>query len=59
MSYKKETILAARNKIKDVVYILYPSVDFSQEMKAANKRKLIAEEQQGSTKKSPTGSKNR
>jgi len=37
-------ILGPRNQIEDVVYILHPSMDFVRAMKAANKRKLIAEE---------------
>jgi len=39
----KNPILGARGKIEDVIYTLTPSSDFSAAMKAANKRKQIAE----------------
>lgn len=45
MKVDKKPVLGARGKIEDVVYTLTPSSDFSAEMKAANKRKQIAEEQ--------------
>lgn len=41
----KKPILGTRNKIEDVVYTLFPSSDFSSAMKAANKRKQLAENQ--------------
>ncbi len=47
---EKNTTLGTRNKIDEVVYTLFPSYGFISEMKAANKRKILAED----TKKSPT-----
>lgn len=44
MFYTKEDIRGARNKLLDAVYTLTPSIDFISEMKAANKRLLLAEQ---------------
>jgi hypothetical protein len=43
LKVEKKTILGVRNKILDVVYKLFPSSDFSSAMKAANKRKQLAD----------------
>lgn len=45
MEINKTPILGTRNKIEDVIYTLFPTSDFSSEMKAANKRKHLAEKQ--------------
>ena len=45
--YEKKVITGPHNKIIDVRYILYPSIAFVHEMKAANKRaKLSSEKKQ-------------
>lgn len=42
MFFEKNTILGLRNKLEDAVYTLTPSLEFIREMKAANKRLLLA-----------------
>lgn len=42
---EKNMVLGARGKIEDVVYTLYPSREFVAEVKAASKRKALAQEQ--------------
>jgi hypothetical protein len=59
MKVDKNPVLGVRGKIEDVVYTLTPSADFSAEMKAANKRKQIAEEQKTNGDKLSTSSKKR
>lgn len=55
----KNPLLGPRGKIEDVIYNLTPSSDFVSAMKAANKRKLMAEEQRTGTEKLSTAAKNR
>jgi len=43
LKFDKKLILGIRSKVEDVVYTLFASQDFSRDMKAANKRKQIAE----------------
>jgi hypothetical protein len=38
MSYKEEVQRGPRNKIVDIVYTLYPSINFTHEVKKANAR---------------------
>ena len=45
MKVDKNPIIGTRGKIEDVIYTLTPSADFTAEMKAANKRKQLAETQ--------------
>jgi hypothetical protein len=59
IKFDKNPILGVRGKVVDVVYILSASPNFSQEMKAANKRKKLAEEQKIGTIKSFTAPKTR
>ena len=59
MKVDKKPILGARNKIEDVIYTLYPSSEFSTAMKAANKRKQLAESKHSHPEKMSTGSPNR
>ena len=43
MSYKREDVPGPRGKLLDVIFDLYPNVEFVREVKAANKRKTDAE----------------
>lgn len=56
---EKKTILGLRKKIEDVVYNLFPSSDFSSAMKAANKRKQLAEAQKSNSGNNPQIPKSR
>ncbi len=56
---KKKPVLAARGKIQDVVYALYPHPAFCHDMKAANKRKNLAVEKQAESVGNSTPSKSR
>jgi hypothetical protein len=50
---EKSEVLGSRRKLLDVAYTLTPSLDFVKEMKAANKRGILADEKkQSSGKKS-------
>ncbi len=42
--YERKDILGPRKKILDAVFLIWPSLDFVSDVKAANKRKLIAQE---------------
>jgi hypothetical protein len=53
----KNPVLGLRGKIEDVVYNLTPSSDFTSAMKAANKRKQLAEEKKSGNGKLSTASK--
>jgi len=55
----KNPVLGLRGKIEDVIYILFASSDFSHDMKASNKRKQLAEDQQTTSGKLPAAPKNR
>jgi len=44
LQIKKNEIRSARAKLEDVVYTLMPSLNFVAQMKASNKRQLLAEE---------------
>ena len=44
MDVKKQETRGPRGKLLDVVYTLVPSPDFVAQMKAANKRQMLAEE---------------
>ncbi|QSA99328.1 replication protein [Methylococcus sp. EFPC2] len=57
--FEKKSLLGLRGKVEDVVYTLFASSEFSHDMKAANKRKQIAEERQTETGKLSTAPKNR
>jgi len=57
--FEKEPVLGLRRKIEDVIYTLFASSEFSQEMKTANKRKQIAEQRNGDTGKLPSHPKSR
>lgn len=57
--FDKKPILVARGKVEDVIYTLFASPDFSHDMKAANKRKQIAEQVVSKTKLLSTALKNR
>lgn len=54
MKIEKKPILGTRKKIEDVVYTLFPSSDFIAAMKAANKRKQLAEVQKSNPGKLST-----
>ncbi len=43
MSYKREDVPGPRGKLLDVIFDLYPNVEFVREVEAANKRKTDAE----------------
>lgn len=43
MYFKREDVSGPRGKLLDVIFDLYPNVDFVREVKAANKRKTDAE----------------
>ena len=43
MSYKREDVPGPRGKLLDVIFDLYPNIEFVREVKAANKRKTDAE----------------
>ena len=49
MKIEKQVVLGVRGKIEDVIYALFSSSDFSHHMKAANKRKQLAENRQSET----------
>jgi hypothetical protein len=59
MKIEKRLILGKRNKIEDVVYTLFPSSAFIAAIKAANKRKQLAEVQKSNPVKLSTGHENR
>jgi hypothetical protein len=59
IQYKKNPVLAARGKIQDVVYTLYPHPDFCRDMKAANKRENLAVEKQTKSGGNSTPTKSR
>jgi len=42
--FNKNPVIGLRGKVEDVIYTLFASINFSHEMKAANKRKQLAEE---------------
>jgi len=52
-------MLGTRGKIEDVIYSLFSSSDFSRHMKAANKRKQLAENRQSGTGRLSTASTSR
>lgn len=49
MKVEKQVVLGVHGKIEDVIYALFSSSDFSRHMKAANKRKQLAENRQSGT----------
>jgi hypothetical protein len=57
--FEKKSILGPRGKVEDIIYTLFASMEFSREMKAANKRKQLAEESQIHPEKLSTAPKNR
>ncbi len=59
MKYEKKPVLGARGKVMEVVYTLFASMDFTQDMKTANKRKQLAEGQKKGTPNLSTSLKNR
>jgi hypothetical protein len=59
MKVDKNPIIGTRGKIEDVIYTLTPSADFTAEMKAANKRKQLAETQKSGDDKLAAPAKKR
>ena len=57
--FNKNPVIGFRGKVDDVIYTLFASINFSHEMKAANKRKQLAEDRQTEAIKSSTAPKQR
>lgn len=51
----KKAVYGPRGKLEDVVYTLFSSADFCRHMKAANKRKQLAEDPPSSPPKAGPG----
>ncbi len=59
LDLKKQETRGRRSKLLDVVYTLIPSPDFVAQMKAANKRQLLAEEKAGGLSQAGTRTRGR
>ena len=55
MAVGKQEVLGSRGKLLDVIYTLTASMDFIGQMKAANKRNLLAKEKVAVLDKSKAG----
>lgn len=53
--FDKKAVYGPRGKLEDVVYTLFSSADFCRHMKAANKRKQLAEEPQAKPARTNAG----
>lgn len=57
MKFDKTPVLGTRGKVADVIYTLFASREFTQDMKTANKRQQLAQEEQSQTLKLSTVTK--